>query len=100
MNRGKEKGFLLFEEGSDELSEGLSATDEVDEVLANLDTAGIEVLEEPQLDDKLDFDRKIDEFAEDLTELEIPAGAMEKTNDPVRMYLREMGAVPLLTRAG
>src|SRR5581483_8612351 len=55
--------------------------------------------EEPQLDDKIEFDRKIEEFSEDLGELELPA-SMEKTNDPVRMYLREMGSVPLLTRAG
>ncbi len=100
MNRGKEKGYLLYDEGSEELPEPLNAVDEVDDVLANLDTTGLEVLEEPQLDDKLEFDRKLDDFSEDLTEVEIPAGAMEKTNDPVRMYLREMGSVPLLTRAG
>src|SRR5712692_3492191 len=100
MTRGKEKGYLLYDEGSDELPEGLSTTDEVDEVLATLDTAGIEALEEPQLDDKLDFERKVDDASEELADLEIAAGSAEKTNDPVRMYLREMGAVPLLTRAG
>ena len=100
MTRGKEKGYLLYDEGSDELPEGLSTTDEVDEVLATLDTTGIEALEEPQLDDKLDFERKVDDASEELADLEIAAGTTEKTNDPVRMYLREMGAVPLLTRAG
>ena len=100
MARGKEKGFLIYDEGGDDLPEGLNTTDEVDEVLATLDTSGIEALEEPQIDDKLDFDRKIDDLGEDLAEIEISTGSMEKTNDPVRMYLREMGAVPLLTRAG
>src|SRR5262249_11703717 len=100
MARGKDKAYLIYDEGADELPEGLTTTDEVDEVLANLETAGIEALEEPQLDDKLDFERKMDDIGEDLAEIEIATGSSEKTNDPVRMYLREMGAVPLLTRAG
>jgi RNA polymerase primary sigma factor len=100
MTRGKEKGFLLYDDGVDELPEGLSGVDEVDDVLASLDSAGIEVLEEAPLDDKLEFDRKIEELGEELGDIDLAAGAMEKTNDPVRMYLREMGAVPLLTRAG
>ena len=100
MTKGKEKGYLLYDEVNEELPDTMSGADEVDEVLASLDAAGIEVLDETQLDDKLEFDRKIEDLSEDSSELELPAGAMEKTNDPVRMYLREMGAVPLLTRAG
>ncbi len=99
MSRGKEKGYLLYDEVNDELPEGLTSPDEVDSVLATLDASSIEVLEEQPLDEK-DFDRKPpEELPEDLTELELAAGT-EKTNDPVRMYLREMGSVPLLTRAG
>ena len=63
-------------------------------MLAALDGAGIEILEEPK-----DFDKKIEE-SEDLIDLDLPAGVGEKINDPVRMYLREMGTVPLLTREG
>ena len=63
-------------------------------MLAGLDVAGIEILEEPK-----DFDKKLEE-AEELLDLELPAGVGEKINDPVRMYLREMGTVPLLTREG
>ena len=100
MTRGKEKGYLLYDEGSDELPEGLSTTDEVDEVLSTLDSSSIENLEESPLDDKIEFDRKAEDFSEDLTDVELPAISTDKTNDPVRMYLREMGAVPLLTRAG
>ena len=67
---------------------------DLEDVLANLDGAGIEILEEPK-----EFDKKIEE--EDLLDLELlPAGVGEKVNDPVRMYLREMGTVPLLTREG
>jgi RNA polymerase primary sigma factor len=56
-------------------------------VLAGLDVAGIEILEEPK-----DFEKKLEE-AEELIDLELPAGVGEKINDPVRLYLREMGTV-------
>jgi RNA polymerase primary sigma factor len=99
MSRSKDKSYLLYDESSDELPEALSSADDVDSVLASLDATGLEGLEEAPLDDKMEFDRKAEEFSEDLSELELAAAA-EKTNDPVRMYLREMGSVPLLTRAG
>src|SRR5581483_6605814 len=51
-------------------------------------------LEEPK-----DFEKKLEE-AEEIIDLELPAGVGDKINDPVRMYLREMGTVPLLTREG
>ncbi len=77
MTRGKEKTYLLYDESSEELPESLSGAEDVDDVLATLDSTGIEVLEEPQLDDKIEFDRKIEEFSEDLGELELPA-SMER----------------------
>src|SRR5690606_15906000 len=46
------------------------------------------------------LDKKFDEEEGDEVELDLTPGALEKTNDPVRMYLREMGTVPLLTREG
>ena len=99
MVRGKEKGFLLYDDASDELPESLSGVEDVDAVLATLDDTSLEVLEEPPLDEK-ELERKGEEVGEDLSEVELGAAALEKTNDPVRMYLREMGSVPLLTRAG
>src|SRR5581483_11421907 len=68
---------------------------ELDELLTELDTAGVEILEEP----KLEFDKKIEEGEEPL-DLDLTQDFSDKTNDPVRMYLREMGTVPLLTREG
>src|ERR1035441_8456624 len=79
---------------SDVLPGDLSVGADLEDVLAGLDIAGIEILEEPK-----DFERKLDE-GEELVDLELPAGLGEKVNDPVRMYLREMGTVPLLTREG
>jgi RNA polymerase primary sigma factor len=91
---GKEKGYVLYDEVSEVLPGDLPGGAELEDVLAGLDTAGIEILEEPK-----DFEKKIEE-AEDLLDLDLPAGVGEKVNDPVRMYLREMGTVPLLTREG
>ncbi|HWQ52658.1 MAG TPA: RNA polymerase sigma factor RpoD [Bryobacteraceae bacterium] len=94
METAKEKGYVLYDEVSELLPGDLNNPgSDLDDVLANLDTAGIEILEEPK-----DFEKKIEE--EELLDLELPAGVGEKVNDPVRMYLREMGTVPLLTREG
>jgi RNA polymerase primary sigma factor len=91
---GKEKGYVLYDEVSEILPAGdLAGGAELEDVLAGLDGAGIEILEEPK-----DFEKKLEE--EELLDLDLPAGVGDKVNDPVRMYLREMGAVPLLTRDG
>ena len=95
MQVGKEKGYVLYDELSDVLPPDVNPGTELDDLLANLDGAGIEILEEP----KLEFDKKLEE-TEELLDLELPPGVGEKINDPVRMYLREMGTVPLLTREG
>ena len=69
------------------------------------DKEGIEVLESPKAKspEKIEPEKregkKSDETLEDA-ELDLTPGALDKTNDPVRMYLREMGTVPLLTREG
>ena len=94
VQMGKDKGYVLYDEVSEVLPGDAPGGSELEEVLAGLDVAGIEILEEPK-----DFERKLDE-AEDLLDLELPAGVGEKVNDPVRLYLREMGTVPLLTREG
>ena len=94
VQMGKEKGYVLYDEVSEVLPGDFSAGADLDDVLAGLDTAGIEILEEAK-----DFEKKLDE-GDELLDLELPAGVGEKVNDPVRMYLREMGTVPLLTRDG
>jgi RNA polymerase primary sigma factor len=94
VQMGKEKGYVLYDEVSELLPGDVSSGADLDDVLAGLDVAGIEILEEPK-----DFEKKIED-SEDVIDLELPAGVGEKVNDPVRMYLREMGTVPLLTREG
>src|SRR5437879_541821 len=93
MTTGKEKGYVIYDEVSELVPNDLNGSADLDDILAGLDVAGIEILEEPKLDAKL-------EEAEELLDLELPTPGGDKTNDPVRMYLREMGAVPLLTREG
>src|SRR5438105_15243406 len=95
MSAGKQKGYVLYDEVNDLLAEDYPGGRELDELLTELDTAGVEILEEP----KAEFDKKSEE-AEDLGEIDLAQEFNDKTNDPVRMYLREMGSVPLLTRDG
>ena len=95
MEDGKEKGFALYDDVSDSLPEDIPFSRDLDDLLTDLDTAGVEILDEP----KIDFDKKTDE-PDDLGELDLVPEGGDKTNDPVRTYLREMGAVPLLTREG
>jgi RNA polymerase primary sigma factor len=95
VQMGKEKGYVLYDEVSEVLPGDGPGGADLEDVLAGLDTAGIEILEEPK-----DFEKKLEE-GEEVIDLELPAGVGgEKVNDPVRMYLREMGTVPLLTREG
>src|ERR1700730_17063253 len=94
MEVGKEKGFVLYDEVNDLLAEEFPSGREFEDLLTDLDSAGVEILEEP----KLDFEKK--DEAEDFGDLELAQDVGDKTNDPVRMYLREMGTVPLLTREG
>jgi len=96
VDSGKEKGFLLYDEINDLLPDDAATGPAIDDLLADLDVAGVEILEDVP---KLGYPRKSEE-GEDLADLEPGADLEEKTNDPVRMYLREMGSVPLLTREG
>ncbi len=104
INMGKQKGYLLYDEVNDLLPSDMHSAEELEGVLSMFDDAGIEVLESPRakLAEKIE---KEDELREDIgegedIELDLTPGALDKTNDPVRMYLREMGTVPLLTREG
>ncbi|MCE5311182.1 MAG: RNA polymerase sigma factor RpoD [Acidobacteriales bacterium] len=94
MEAGKEKGFVLYDEVNELLPDDMVAGPELDELLADLDSAGVEILEEAK-----EFGHKGEE-GEEFVDLELDQEAGDKTNDPVRMYLREMGTVPLLTREG
>jgi len=96
---GKEKGYLLYDEVNNILPAGLTSSEELDELFRALGSAGIEVVDSEQ---KYRDDKIIDRRAEGREDVEIvlAPSPIDKTTDPVRMYLREMGTVPLLTRQG
>jgi len=93
IDLGKEKGYVLYDDVAEFVPEDLTSTRNLDDLLADLDEAGVDLLEEPRIDEK-----KAEE-SEDLIDADY-AEISDKTNDPVRMYLREMGSVSLLTREG
>ena len=97
---GKEKGYLTYDEVNDLIPHDVQSPDDLDDLMTTIGTQGIDVLEGPKSPSALEkFDKGDMEAGEDV-ELDLTPGALEKTNDPVRMYLREMGTVPLLTREG
>ncbi len=91
---GKEKSFALYDELSDPLAEDPGPSAELEDLLPDLDSAPLDLLAEG----KPEFEKRGD--GEEFPEFEAFGDPNEKTNDPVRMYLREMGTVPLLTREG
>ncbi|HEV2846684.1 MAG TPA: RNA polymerase sigma factor RpoD [Thermoanaerobaculia bacterium] len=100
---GKEKGYLLYDEIYEMLPEEVvSLPDELDEIYLRFADLGVDVIDRPErYQNRDDFESGASEYdkKEDET-TEFGLGAHEKTNDPVRMYLREMGTVPLLDREG
>ncbi len=94
---GKEKGYLTYGDVNEMLPDEMATSpDDLDDLITTIGTQGIDLLDGPKFHGDKDFDL---EEGEDV-ELDLTPGTLEKTNDPVRMYLREMGTVPLLTREG
>jgi RNA polymerase primary sigma factor len=101
IDLGKEKGYLTYEDVNDLLPADMVSSDQIDDVMSMFGDMDIEVVEGDQ---KISLkDPAIGEEAgeeEEEEESEFEAGTLGRTSDPVRMYLREMGQVSLLTREG
>jgi RNA polymerase primary sigma factor len=98
MDAGKEKGYLAYGEMNDLIPHDVHSTEVLEDLLAAIGTQGIDVLGgQPKLPSALEKGLE-NEVEADEVELNPTPGAPENTNDPVRIYLREMGTVPLLTR--
>jgi RNA polymerase primary sigma factor len=104
---GKERGYLLSQQINEILPAELHSSEEIDELLSTFERYGIEIYEDAVSADaartSIDvIDSGVVEPHADLpnedSELNLTPGTLDKMNDPVRMYLREMGTVPLLTR--
>jgi RNA polymerase primary sigma factor len=103
LELGGDKKYLTFDDLNRELPDNVVSPDDIEDVLQKLEGSNIPVADSDErlLEQAAAVATDDDEEAleEDL-ELDLSAGALEKTNDPVRLYLREMGVVPLLTREG
>ncbi len=97
---GKDKGYLTYSEVNDLIPHDIHSPDDLDDLLTTIGTQGIDLLEDKLPSSALDKRFEEVEGEGEEVELDLTPGALEKTNDPVRMYLREMGTVPLLTREG
>ena len=104
--QGKEQGFLTYAEVNDHLPEGIVDPEQVEEIIAMINDMGITVGEVAPEADTLsinDNSSSTDEEAADEAAAAVLAsvdGEFGRTTDPVRMYMREMGTVELLTREG
>ncbi|MDP9269340.1 MAG: RNA polymerase sigma factor RpoD [Acidobacteriota bacterium] len=98
IDAGKEKGYLTYDQVNDLIPGDVHSPEDLEDLLTTIGTQGIDVLEGPKPPSSV-MEKEEAEAGEDV-ELDLTPGALEKTNDPVRMYLREMGTVPLLTREG
>jgi RNA polymerase primary sigma factor len=104
---GKERGYLLYDEINDSLPPDVLSSQEIDDLLALLERQGIEICDDLTAANAARSATAVDapedghkeEFAAD-SELDLSVGEDFKSQDPVRLYLREMGSVPLLTREG
>ena len=96
IDAGKEKGYLTYGDVNDMIPDDIGTADDMDDLLTTIGSQGIDLREGPEFPGDKEFEL---EEGEDV-ELDLTPGTLEKTNDPVRMYLREMGTVPLLTREG
>jgi RNA polymerase primary sigma factor len=100
IDTGKEKGYLTYNEVNDLIPHDVHSPEDLEDLLTTIGTQGIDVLEGPAKLPSQKFEEQVQAEAGEEVELDLTPGALEKTNDPVRMYLREMGTVPLLTREG
>jgi RNA polymerase primary sigma factor len=102
VDSGKEKGYLTYNEVNDLIPHDVHSPEDLDDLLATIGARGIDVLEGQPKPRFSSFEKKLDKEGDGGSEVGFdPTGdTFEKTNDPVRIYLREMGAVPLLTREG
>ncbi|MDQ6653907.1 MAG: RNA polymerase sigma factor RpoD [Acidobacteriota bacterium] len=101
LELGGDKKYLTFDDLNRELPDNVVSPDDIEDVLQKLEGSNIAIADsDERLLEQAAAVSVDDEDGDEDIELDLSAGALEKTNDPVRLYLREMGVVPLLTREG
>ena len=97
IDNGREQGQLIYNDVKSLIPHDIHSSEGFDDLLTTIGTLGIDVLERQPKLSSLALEQKFEEEVEDV-ELHLTPGALENTNDPVRIYMRQMGVVPLLTR--
>ncbi len=110
ITTGKERGYLLYDEINDVLPAEIHSSEEIEDLLSTFERYGIEVYEDLaaakiaraalEVAEPSEAETKEESAGADEAELDLTPGLLDKSNDPVRLYLREMGSVPLLKREG
>ncbi len=102
LELGGDKKYLTFDDLNRELPDNVVSPDDIEDVLQKLEGSNIPVADSDErlLEQAAAIAADDQDATDEDVELDLSAGALEKTNDPVRLYLREMGVVPLLTREG
>ncbi len=105
VTRGKEQGYLTYAEVNDHLPEDIVDSDQIEDIIQMINDMGIQVVEEAPDADDLMLNENSSDTDEDAAEaaaqvLSSVESEIGRTTDPVRMYMREMGTVELLTREG
>jgi RNA polymerase primary sigma factor len=104
--KGKERGYITFDELNAVLPSDQNSSEQIEDVMANLNEMGIQVVENEETEDgdapapKAEKAEGEGEAEEGETAGNVDAESLGRTDDPVRMYLREMGSVELLSREG
>ena len=102
LELGGDKKYLTFDDLNRELPDNVVSPDDIEDVLQKLEGSNIPIADSDErlLEQAAAVATDQEDEVEADVELDLSAGSMDKTNDPVRLYLREMGVVPLLTREG
>jgi len=102
LELGGDKKYLTFDDLNRELPDNVVSPDDIEDVLQKLEGSNIPVADSDErlLEQAAAVAIDDEDATDEDVQLDLSAGALEKTNDPVRLYLREMGVVPLLTREG
>ena len=104
VSLGKKKGFLTYDEVNDALSENIESSEEIDKVFDILDGKDIKVIESdeeedlPEQADQESREQEIRCLREESKEDEVYSDKFIPLDDPVKMYLKQMGSIPLLSR--
>ncbi|HYI46863.1 MAG TPA: RNA polymerase sigma factor RpoD [Allosphingosinicella sp.] len=105
ISRAKKRGYITYDELNDALPQDQMSSEQIEDVMSALSEMGVNIVENEEADEDAEKDEdpgidEVDSGAGETFILEKKKEAVDRTDDPVRMYLREMGAVELLSREG